>query len=906
MGTQDISRNVFDSSKHYSSVRQQQGRVLTDDDWNENNRIHEKRHQQSIVDIVGSAASPNDGFLISAPTSSSSGVNFTINAGHFYLGGQQLCLEEDQTYGLQTDWLQGPTSIHSSKMERVDLVVLESYQQVVTAVEDTELYEVALGGADTTTRLRTLQRVHLIQDVGSDECGTAWARYVRNLSTTGSLESDNSLVSDARMSADFVVSGSNGDLCKPSVTGGYLGAENQTIRVQLRDDNTFTWGFDNAAPLYRVQLDATRTRVILDTPPRDQYHWPQAEQTVEILAWASLLGNKEKIAEHEGFLTRLAAGYNPATGEITLAEPVPTAGFNTWQGRSDRNKVANGDSHLYMRVWNRGSDRDSPSAVPCNVGNPVDLGFTGIQVTFGGTQLNSGDYWLITARPSAPNEVVPWSLELLSGKSPFGPTKYYAPLALINWSSNLGAVVTDCRGRFKPLSKQKCCIELVAQPGPGWHHIFDQIPNNGDAVICLPAGDYPVKNSVTVQNKGRLRLIGAGKSSRIIGTGNDVSLRFGESNRVEISHVYISSGNQHGPGIKGALSFDNVNHVDVRNTYIRTRAGRSRDIACLRVDNRFSGGKDQGRVKICDCEFYVGHLQIGILVVNAAYIDITRNLLLPSGPDVESVQKSLQNIFFRHDVVNTSLTPRFYKRRTIPKSRRVSIDLSDQSTLEFLTDEVLKPYWQEEIQSINLGNFETEDQGKIRQLLLDRLRRTLESKTRFEGEENVLNWLSVINGDASAFINQGIVVGGRRAVNVNVSNNEIKGATQGIHIGLSHSTRNRKRAEADVANSITVENNYILTTIGAGSRAERHGCFVGNAQKIQVLNNVFHIKRLYGMRHIEVEAIRVFGFYGPMLRVIGNCADIDFDETVRIELRGSADPDWVIVERENYPAKEKE
>ena len=36
MATFDISRINFNPKKHYDSVRMQQGRVLTDDDWNEN------------------------------------------------------------------------------------------------------------------------------------------------------------------------------------------------------------------------------------------------------------------------------------------------------------------------------------------------------------------------------------------------------------------------------------------------------------------------------------------------------------------------------------------------------------------------------------------------------------------------------------------------------------------------------------------------------------------------------------------------------------------------------------------------------------------------------------------------------------------------------------------------------
>ena len=44
----------------------------------------------------------------------------------------------------------------------------------VEAVEDSELFEVALGGPDTSTRIRTIQRVRFFEDVGEDDCADAW------------------------------------------------------------------------------------------------------------------------------------------------------------------------------------------------------------------------------------------------------------------------------------------------------------------------------------------------------------------------------------------------------------------------------------------------------------------------------------------------------------------------------------------------------------------------------------------------------------------------------------------------------------------------------------------------------------------------------------------------------------
>lgn len=923
MGTQDISRNVYDSSKNYTSVRQQQGRVLTDDDWNENNRIHDEAERLSLIDIVGAAASPDDGFLISSPQSNANGVDFTINAGRFYLGGHTLSLSDSQRYRLQTDWLQGPNSTKPSR-SGYDLVVLEHYQQVVTAVEDSELYEVALGGADTTTRLRNVQRVHLIQGIGTRECATAWNRFLRKVLETNALEADNSLSSDVKLHADFVDSGNSGDLCKPSSIGGYLGAENQTIRVQLRDNQTFTWGFDNAAPLYRVQLDASRTKCTLETPPKDQYHWPQAGQTVEILAWSAALENGEKIAEHEGFLTQVTAGYNSNTGEISLADAVPTDGFDNWENRADAGEVGAGDTHFYMRVWNRGADQDSPAAIPCDVGNAVDLGFTGIQITFSGTQFSSGDYWQIAARPSAPTEVVPWKLTVVPGSSRIGVAKFFAPLAIIDWrdSSTGGAQIFDCRNKFEPLAKMRCCTELVARPGAGWHRIFDRIPDRGDAVICLPIGDYPLSSKVTVRGKGRLRITGAGQSSRITGTSLDTLLLFEDCNRIEMSQLSIKAGNQHLAGIGGALSFKQVGHVEVHHCYVRTRAGKTRDLACLRVDNDFGRhANDQGRVKIYDCEFYVGHLQLGVIIANAAYIDVYRNLLVPSGPHTESLRDHFSNKYFVNDLATNAIVPPIETNRPAISSHQVSVPVGRTSirrsrtrkseTILFLSDPALNNFWKAELEEIrqSLAGFDNDDTSKVHSILSHRVRKVIRELRVGRNTGKLKDWFGVLNGQ-KAFMNQGIVIAGRRAKNVNIANNEVRGATQGIHVGLSHNTKNKRtKDDADIAKSITIQDNFVRSTVGAGSRIKQHGCFAGNAQKIQVLNNVFELEHLPGMRHLPVSAIRVHGFFGPLLRVVGNFADDAFTRTVTVQLHGRPRKNRVSVVRENFPpdqSKEEE
>lgn len=54
----DISRNTFDPRRQYTSVRLQQGRVITDADWNEQADITRYRAERALLDLVGPCGAP--------------------------------------------------------------------------------------------------------------------------------------------------------------------------------------------------------------------------------------------------------------------------------------------------------------------------------------------------------------------------------------------------------------------------------------------------------------------------------------------------------------------------------------------------------------------------------------------------------------------------------------------------------------------------------------------------------------------------------------------------------------------------------------------------------------------------------------------------------------------------------
>jgi hypothetical protein len=557
MATNDISRSAYYPQKRYNGVRMQQGRVLTDDDFNEQEHINHEDKRLTRRDVIGSVGSPDAGFSINGVNGTDS-VDFSINAGTFYLDGLRLALAEGQTFKLQTDWLQ-KNDVSAPTSERRDMVYLEVWQQDVSAVEDQELYEKALGGPDTTTRRRTMFRVKLAEDVDTRNCAQAWKQVIAEIENDvgGRMQDNHALISDATLKVDYETNGDDEDLCSPSILAGYLGAENQAIRVQLVDKNFFTWGFDNGAPLYRVTLkDAASGRKTLKllTEPKDQAHWPVAGQVVEVLPWSAVLENGEKLAEElsPGHFSILSDSYDPDSGEITLTTALLNNFDDRWKSRSDADELRKTsfgtqdleEEYFFLRVWNRGVEDISDPIIA--VGSQVKLGNTGLNITIEGNSRLPGDHWIIAARPHTPDQVVPWQLEVKRGAN--GYQRFYAPLAIIHWNAQgeSNPVVYDCRKKFRPLTDLRSCCTYDVGDGVHSNGDFNSIekavkhlPEEGGCICVLPGVHHA---NVNVVNRHDIHITGCGDQS-IVHPGtrqpDNPIFHFSSCNNIAIDHLTL-------------------------------------------------------------------------------------------------------------------------------------------------------------------------------------------------------------------------------------------------------------------------------------------------------------------------------------------------------------------------------
>jgi hypothetical protein len=534
MSTIDLSRQLGDQRKQYAGVRHQQGRVLTDDDFNEASSIEAEELRRTRIHAIGAYGAPGVGFLPASFAVSGGKLDFTLTPGELYLGGLRLETAGSEHFLEQKDWLNFDKATAPAPpapgVKRTDLVWIEAWQQPVTAVEDSELFEVALGGPDTSARWRTMRRVHVMSGVTGSACPAAWAAALASFAPMGAIAPDMEMTTTATLTAGFTAPVTVGDLCSPPQPGGYLGAENQAIRVQMVDAGHYTWGYNNAAPLYRAKISAKGGQNVLLkllTLPRDAAHWPLKDMVVELLPWSAALPNGERVSEVAGHLCKVLVSYDPDNQTFEIDTPLlASEGFANWTGRGDKaqfNDPADpDDDYLYVRVWDRGDDLASPAAIPVAT---TKLGNTGLSVTFNGAPLRPGDHWIISARPAAPAAIVPWQLALPSGAAPNGIRRYRAPLGLIEWTgtaagSATGVLIDDCRPPFLPLTRIRGCCTVTVGDGIESFGMFDTIaaalaslPPGGGSVCVLP-GTF--REAVVIDGLHNVTIHGCGPRSRIV------------------------------------------------------------------------------------------------------------------------------------------------------------------------------------------------------------------------------------------------------------------------------------------------------------------------------------------------------------------------------------------------------
>ena len=502
----DYSRIDYDPSRDYNGVLLQQGRPLTDRDWNDLVALLDRRIQAGALDASGqtfvSSATP-DAFKI---TSDGQG-GLLIGRGRLYVDGllaenhgggkSQWDVELAELYGADAipydkqPYLPNPPALPKTGGPYV--IYLDVWEREVTQYEDADIVEQALG-VDTTTRVQTAWQVKLLDPGAKVDCSPP-------------LDNNKAWLAETSPSAGRL-SMATGDVpgdvnpCIIPPTGGYKGLENQLYRVEIHKKGplgtaTFKWSRDNASVATQVTQIIDPSHIVVESVGKDEVLNFAGDMWIEItddwLEKNGLPGELHKIKDVETASRTirlelpLTAGLFPtdALGNVDASRHTR---IRRWD---QKGKVLDNNGNVYVDLDAAGSN----GAIPVPTGGLELLLESGILVSFdtdpGGGEFHVGDYWVSAARTSDA------SIEELAKAPPRGIHHHYTKLAVFTPPSD----IEDCRPKA-----DACCCSVTVRPGEDIQAAIDALPDAGGCV-CLKTGIHSIRSALTIA-RDNVKLVG--------------------------------------------------------------------------------------------------------------------------------------------------------------------------------------------------------------------------------------------------------------------------------------------------------------------------------------------------------------------------------------------------------------
>jgi len=457
-----ISRDTHRPAKRYSGVYQQQGRMITDSDWNELVEILRRRLGEALRDVVDDGAPRERAVeLVDAPADAD-GHEFRIQPGWVYADGvaAQVVADPDEDvvgnfrFAQQADF---PGA--SAPADTAGVFYADVWERPVVSLEDPDpadsddpendprlldralfLRDPALHGADTTTRTQTMAQIK-------------WAPEGVDLTDA----EQNPQRGDAPLDVTLRAQTEEADECDPCAdevaistrTGNYL------FRLEVHDlegdpknpsEITLKWSSENGAEQHRVGSE---------TPEFKTGAW----------VYELYDGTSEK---HLG--VHLATGFTPTRGELVekaAGDPYPTIDPEVWPWvrRWDGYCVLSRDGATWSLKKEdqkvKGRDRTTAlsetgeSSAQGHVSFPdggVTLNLQTLTLSLGLTDRTfvAGDFWLAVVR-----EVIHDTGDtVLSEAPPLGIVHHYLRLRRVDATGALVPLTTEEQRRlnFPPLT----------------------------------------------------------------------------------------------------------------------------------------------------------------------------------------------------------------------------------------------------------------------------------------------------------------------------------------------------------------------------------------------------------------------------------------------------------------------
>ncbi len=322
------------------------------------------------------------------------------------------------TYKTQSDYpqaLQTDIELESDQKppETYYLAYLDVWQRHITAIEDTNIREVALNGNDTTTRTQTVWQVKLykIPDLTKEQVNRELAIQ--------------------KWQQDPKINHSPVYLTK--IKEGKQNWDNQLYRVEIHQPGklgiaTFKWSKNNGSTVFPIK-EIVGNQISLNNPSRD------ASQSFTENQWVEITDDATELQGKPGTLVQLKG----AVRDKLTFDPTTVEG-----------KPINRDNFPYyyqpkVRAWD-------------GITKNATLSIDGIEANFSTESeqdvYRTGDYWLIPTRKEKVNgSNIIGDFGSALPQTPAGVEHHYSPLALLYYDGEKFNLEEDLRSTFAPLSR---------------------------------------------------------------------------------------------------------------------------------------------------------------------------------------------------------------------------------------------------------------------------------------------------------------------------------------------------------------------------------------------------------------------------------------------------------------------
>ena len=410
-----LSRKTFDASKRYSGVYQQMGRMLTDADWNELSDLNKDRLADVLSDIVGKGT-PKDRGIMEITDNGDGSFSYQLLWGYAYVDGIVCQVRPDpdavldDPAGLAFEYLHQADFPNAEPTPDGDyLVYLDVWDRTITTLEDSDLIDAGLHGADTCTRTQTMTQVKwCLPDIDPED-------PAQNPEIGGSL-----------LSLQLRQSSTETDLCDPCAD-----------EISLQDNvGNYLFRVEIHHVVYDASGDAQRVFIKWSSENgAEQYSLTDQPAGFVSSTWAYEFfnGAAEQFASEKHLGMHHSTGFTPARGELSdqYSEPAGFSLVRRWDGYCELEN--NAGTWTLLTGFDRGTELSDSSNIDApghfENGSTISINLESIILTLdlSAHQLVAGDFWQAPVRQAT--DVA--GTEILPSQTPQGIHHHYMTLGSV-------------------------------------------------------------------------------------------------------------------------------------------------------------------------------------------------------------------------------------------------------------------------------------------------------------------------------------------------------------------------------------------------------------------------------------------------------------------------------------------